>query len=69
MFPIMIDRLVQQRLDSRLREAPRARVQRLFLAPHDVLGVRVHVEIFFELGPRERVELLDAGDGCGADFL
>lgn len=63
-LPIVVVGFVQQRLDARLSETPRARIKRLFLAPNDVLGVRVHVEVFLELGPRERVELFDTGDGC-----
>lgn len=53
-------RIVQQRLDTRLHETPGARVERLLLRPHHGLGVGVHVEVLLELGPGERVELLDA---------
>lgn len=63
MLPIMMFRLIQQSLDAGLSETPSAGVERLFLAPNDVLGVGVHVEVFLELGPREGVELFDAGDG------
>lgn len=64
MLAIMMFRLVQQGLDAGLGETPSAGVERLFLAPNDVLGVGVHVEVFLELGPREGVELFDARDGC-----
>lgn len=65
----MVLRLVQQRLDAGLREAPRPRVQRFFLCPHNGFGVGVHVEVLAELGPGEGVELLDAGDGGGVEFV
>lgn len=55
--------MIQQGLNSRLHEAPRARVQRLLLTPDDSLGVGVLIEVFAELSPRERVQLLDAGYG------
>ena len=61
----MIHCLIQQRLDPWLRETPRSRIQRLFLTPNNVLRVRVHVQVFFELGPGERIELFDACDVCG----
>lgn len=63
MLPIMMLRLIQERLQSRLREAPRAGIQRLLLRPHDGLCVGVAVEVVLELGPGEGVELLDARDG------
>lgn len=63
MFPIMMFGLIQQGLDTGLSETPSAGVERLFLAPNDVLGVGVHVEVFLELGPGEGVELFNAGDG------
>ncbi len=55
-------RLIQQGLDPGLREAPRARVERLLLRPDDRLGVGVLVQILAQLGPGKGVELLDAGD-------
>ena len=61
----MIFGLVQQRLDSGLGEAPRARVQGFFLRPDDGFGVGVGVEVLAQLCPGERVELLDAGYRCG----
>lgn len=65
----MMPRLVQQRLDARLREAPPARIQRLLLRPHDVLRVRIHVQVLSQLFPGERVELLDSRDGRVLDAL
>ena len=56
----MVLSLVEQCLDTRLREAPGARVERLLLAPDDRLGVGILVQVLAELLPRERVELLDA---------
>ena len=64
MPPIVMLGLIQQGLESGLGEAPRARIQRFLLRPDDGLGVGVGVEVFLELGPGERVELLHAGD-CG----
>ena len=66
---VMIFRLIQQGLNPRLRKAPRARIQRLFLRPDDRLGVGVMVQVFPQLGPGEGIELLDAGDGDGVEFL
>ena len=65
----MMFRIIQQRLDPRLREAPRARIQRLLLRPDDRLGVGVLVEVLAELGPGEWVKLLDAGDGGFVEFV
>ena len=47
--------VVEQSLNPRLREAPRACIQWLFLSPHNVLGVGILVEIFLKLSPREGV--------------
>ena len=55
--------LVEQRLDTRLCEAPCTSVERLLLAPDDLLCVGVRVEVLLELLPWEGVELLDTGDG------
>lgn len=60
---IMMYGLIEQGLDAGLDETPRAGIKRLFLAPDDVLGVGVGVEVLAQLGPGEGVELLDAGDG------
>lgn len=61
--------LVQQCLQSRLREAPRARIERLFLSPYDGFGVGVHVKVFAQLGPREGIQLFDACDGDRIEFV
>ena len=66
---VMMLRLIQQRLDARLGEAPRAGIQGLLLGPHDGLGVGVGVEVFTQLGPGKRVELFDAGDGGGGEVF
>ena len=60
---------VQQRLKTRLSEAPGTSVQRLFLGPNDVLGVGVAVEVLLQLSPGEGVQLLNTGDGGVADAL
>ena len=69
MLPIMMLCLIQQRLDPWLRETPRPSIEWLFLRPDDRLSVRVRVEVLAELGPREGVELLNAGDGCVLEGL
>lgn len=55
--------LVQKGLQAGLRERPGTGVKRLFLAPHDSLGVGVLVEVLLQLLPGEGVELLNTGDG------
>ena len=55
--------MVEQGLDARLNKAPCTCVEGLLLRPDNGLGVGVHVEVLAELVPRERVELLDAGEG------
>lgn len=60
---------VQQRLKTRLSEAPGTSVQRLFLGPNDVLGVGVAVEVLLQLSPGEGVQLLNTSDGGVADAL
>lgn len=60
---------VQQRLKTRLGEAPGTSVQRLFLGPNDVLGVGVAVEVLLQLSPREGVQLLNTSDGSVADAI
>lgn len=60
---------VQERLKTRLGVTPGTGVQRLFLAPDNVLGVGVAVQVLLELRPREGVELLNTGDGGVADAL
>lgn len=61
--------LIEQGLDPGLREAPSASVEWLFLAPDDVLRVRVAVELFLELRPWEGVQLLDTDDGSVGDLV
>jgi hypothetical protein len=39
------------------------------LTPNDGLGVGIHVEIFFQLLPREGIQLLDAGNGCALEVV
>jgi hypothetical protein len=65
----MVFSVVEQGLDTRLRERPGAGVERLFLAPYYGLGVGVLVEVFFQLLPREGVKLFDARDGCVFDVV
>ena len=64
MLPVMVLRLVEKSLDPRLGETPRSGVERFLLTPDDVLGVRVHVQVFLELCPGEGVQLLYACDRC-----
>jgi hypothetical protein len=66
---IVVFCLVEERLNSRLSEAPSARVQRLLLAPHNIPGVRVAVQVLLQLGPWERIELLDTSDGNIFDLV
>lgn len=66
---VVVLRLVQEGLDTRLDEAPGTGVERLLLGPHDVLGVRVAVKVLLELSPWEGVELLNTGDGGVADAV
>lgn len=61
--------LVEQRLDTRLRETPRTGVQRLLLCPDDGLGVGVRVQVLLQLLPGEGVELLDTCDGHVVDLV
>lgn len=60
---------IEQGFDTRLGVAPCASVQGLLLGPHDVLGIRVAVEVLLQLGPWEGVQLLNAGDGGVADTV
>lgn len=69
MLMIMMLSLIQQRLYPRLCETPCSSIERLFLRPDNGFGIRVHVEVFFELRPWEGVELLDAGDGDGVEVV
>lgn len=60
---------VQQGLDTWLDERPSSGVQRLLLAPDDVLSVGVAVEVFLQLSPREGVQLLHTSDSGVADAV
>jgi hypothetical protein len=60
---IVMRGLIQQRLDTRLREAPSSGIQRLFLCPDNILSIGIAVEILFDLRPRERMQLLDTSYG------
>lgn len=60
---------VQQGLDTGLGVRPGTGVERLLLAPHNVLGVGVAVKVLLQLSPREGVQLLNTGDGGVADAL
>jgi len=60
---------VQQTLDTGLGVRPGTGVERLLLAPYDVLGVGVAVKVLLQLGPREGVQLLNTGDGSVADTV
>jgi hypothetical protein len=59
----MVLGLVQQCLDTRLREAPSTSIERLFLSPDDVFGVGIAVQIVADLRPWEWMQLLNASDG------
>lgn len=61
--------LVQQGLQTRLRERPSSGVKGLFLTPDDGLGVRVHVQVLLQLLPWEGVELLNTGNGSALEAL
>lgn len=69
MLAVMVLRVVQQRLDSRLREAPSTGVERLLLAPNNGLGIRIHVQVFLQLLPWEGVQLLDTRDGSVGELV
>jgi hypothetical protein len=66
---VMMFRVVEKSLDSRLSERPSTGVERFLLTPNNGLGVRILVEVFFELLPWEGVELFDTGDGNVFDAL
>lgn len=68
-FPVVVLGNVQDRLDTRLREGPRAGIKWFLLTPHDGLGIGVAIEVLLDLLPREGVELLDTRDGCVGDAL
>jgi hypothetical protein len=60
---------VQQGLKTGLGVRPGAGIQRLLLAPDDVLGVGVAVKVLLQLSPGEGVQLLNTGDGGVADTV
>ena len=62
-FPVVVLRVIEQSLNTRLREAPRASVQGFFLCPDDGLGIGVLVKVLAQLLPREGVELLNPSNG------
>jgi hypothetical protein len=66
---VVVLSLVQQGLNTGLGVAPSTGVQRLFLSPDNVLGVRVAVQVLLQLSPREGVQLLNTGDGSVADTI
>lgn len=68
-FPLVVLGNIQDRLNTRLRERPRASIKRLLLTPDDRLGVGVAIEVLLDLLPREGVELLDTRDGRVGDAL
>lgn len=55
--------VVEKGLDSGLSEDPSTGVGGLFLTPDNGLGVRIRVEVLFELLPWEGEDLLDTGNG------
>jgi hypothetical protein len=69
MAAVMVHGLVEEGLDARLGVAPGSCIERLFLAPNDILGVRVPVKVVLKLLPWERMQLLDADDGGVLDAL
>jgi len=69
MFPIMMLCLVKQGLNSRLSEAPSTSIQGFFLTPNNSLCIGVFIQVFFQLLPREGVELLDTGDSGRGDVI
>lgn len=66
---VVVLSLVQQGLQTRLREAPGSRVERLLLAPDDSLGVGVLVEVLLQLLPGEGVQLLKTSEGDVVDLV
>lgn len=66
---VVVLRRVQQGLNTGLGVAPGTGVEGLLLGPDDVTGVGVAVQVLLELGPREGVKLLNAGDGSVAKTL
>lgn len=69
MSPVMMFRLVQEGLNSRLDEAPRAGIEGFLLTPDDLLGVGVRVQVLLQLSPGEGIELFDADEGGVLDLV
>lgn len=69
MLTVVMRGLVQESLNTGLREAPSTSIERLFLSPDNGLGVGVHVEILLQLLPREGVQLLNTSKGNVVDFV
>ena len=61
--------LVQQCLYPGLHERPCTSIEWLFLTPHNVLCVRIGIEVLLQLLPREGIQLLNARDGGILDAL
>ena len=59
--------IVKKGFNSRLDEAPRPSIQRLLLRPDDIFRIRVHVQIFAQLLPREWIQLLNTGYSSALD--
>ena len=55
--------LLEQRLDSGLRETPCTSVERFLLTPDNGLGVGIHIQVFFQQLPWEGVQLFYTSDG------
>lgn len=62
-------RLPQNCLQPALHMLPGAAVPRLFLAPYDLLGIRVHIQVLLDLLPRKRVKLLDSRNSDISDIV
>lgn len=60
---------VQHSLNTGLDERPGTGVERLLLAPDDVLSVGVAVQVLLQLVPGEGVQLLHTSDGGVADAI
>lgn len=60
---------VEHGLNTGLDERPGTGVQGLLLAPDDVLGVGVAVQVLLQLVPGEGVQLLNTSDGSVADTV
>jgi hypothetical protein len=68
-FAIVVLGLVQQSLETRLRERPGTGIQGFLLAPDNRLGVGVHIQILLQLLPGEGVKLLYTSDCSSLEAL